>query len=78
MFIVDRESNATPVHPITSGKEAEETRKAIGNGDLMQKVNYQISLYLLHENRKIERKLRKTSGDQWRSKKSGKNEGWHE
>ena len=29
------------------------TRKAIGNGDLIQRVNYQISLYSPDENRKI-------------------------
>ena len=29
------------------------TRKAIGNGDPMQRVDYQISLYLPYENRKI-------------------------
>ena len=48
--------------------EAEETlennirgpiRKAIGNGAPMQRVNYQISLYSPHENRKIERRERK-------------------
>ena len=34
-----------------------------------------ISLYPPHENRKIEKKgKRKTSADQWRSRKSGKNE----
>ena len=45
-------------------REAEETfennirshiKKAIGNGDPMKRVNYQISVYPPHENRKIER-----------------------
>ena len=53
----------------------EHTRKAIGYGDLMQRVNYQISLHPPHENRKSNKK---TTADQERSKKSGKNEGWHE
>ena len=35
------------------------TRKAIGYGDPMQRVNYQISLYPPHENRKIEKRVRK-------------------
>ena len=48
--------------------EAEETlannirgpiRKVIRNGDPMQRVNYQISLYPPHENKKIERRARK-------------------
>ena len=70
---VDRGSNAIPEHPITAGsaklpdlliREAEETmenniRKAIGNGDPMQRVNYQISLYPPHEERKVERRVRK-------------------
>ena len=37
-------------------------------------TNYQISLYTPHENKKIERRVRKTSEDKWRSRKSGKNE----
>ena len=65
-------------------REAEETlenntwypKKGIGNRDPMQRVNYQISLYPPHKNRKIERRVKKTSGDLW-SRKSGKNEGWH-
>ena len=35
------------------------TRKTIGNWDLKQRVNYQISLYPPHENKKIERRVRK-------------------
>ena len=34
------------------------TRKAIGNGDPMRRVNDQISLYPPHENRKIEGRVR--------------------
>ena len=34
-------------------------RKAIRNGDPMQKVNYQISLYPPHENGKIKRSVSK-------------------
>ena len=30
-------------------------RRPIGNGDSMQRVNYQISMFSLHENRKIKR-----------------------
>ena len=33
--------------------------KAIGNWGPMQRVNYQISLYSPHENRKVERRVRK-------------------
>ena len=33
--------------------------KAIGYGDSMQRVNYQISLYSPYENKKIERRVRK-------------------
>ena len=51
------------------------TRKEIGNGDPMQSVNYQISLYPPLEDRKIERRVRKTYTDQLRSRKSGKKEG---
>ena len=40
----------------------------------MQRVNYQISLYPTHENRKSKKK----TSYQWRSMESGKNEGWHE
>ena len=40
------------------------TRKAIGYGDSMQRVNYQISLYSPHENRKIERKVKRKTSDQ--------------
>ena len=90
---VDCESNAILVRLITAGsvklldwliREAEETvennirgpiRKAIGNWDLMQRVNYQISLYPPHENKKIERVRKRYP---WRSRKSRKNEGWHE
>ena len=36
-------------------------RKAIRNGDLVQRVNYQISLYPPHENRKIERVRKSTN-----------------
>ena len=35
------------------------SKKAKGNGDPMQSVNYQISLYPRHENKKIERRVRK-------------------
>ena len=38
-------------------------KKGIGNGNPMQKVNYQISLYPPHENRKIERRVRKRSAE---------------
>ena len=34
------------------------TRRAIGDGDPMRRVNFQIRLYPPHENRKIERRLR--------------------
>ena len=69
-----------PVHPITVGSAKLQDwliRKMKNN--LENNIRGQISLYPTHENRKIEKKsTKKTSADQLRSWKSGKNEGWHE
>ena len=49
-------------------------RKAIGNGDLMQTINY-----LIHCTLRMRRKSKKkTLTDQWKSGKSGRNGRWHE